>query len=112
MADVIRLPARNAKGARVFFSRGELNQLLSMYSRRVMSGEWRDYAIDHGNGRSVFSIFRHTAEHPLFSISKVLQKGGKRVFVVTRGRECLRRSESLPDALSVIDRQMRLVSRA
>ncbi len=112
MADVIRLPARDRKSARVFFTRAELNQLLSMYSRRVMTGEWRDYAIDHGSGRSIFAVFRHAAEHPLYSISKVLQKNGKRVFVVTSGRECLRRSESLPDALAVIDRKMRLVSRA
>ena len=30
-----------------FFSRSELGQLLSLYSRRVVNGEWRDYAIDH-----------------------------------------------------------------
>ena len=42
-----------------------------LYSMRVASGEWRDYAIDFRPGMAIFSIFRHTAEQPLFAIAKV-----------------------------------------
>ena len=34
----------------VFFNRQELRQLLEVYSRRVVAGEWKDYAIDHHGG--------------------------------------------------------------
>ena len=61
MADLVRLnDHRRNKGRRVTFDRQELRQLLDVYSRRVASGEWKDYAIDMGNGSAVFSIFRHT----------------------------------------------------
>lgn len=55
----------------ISFSRQELNQLLSVYGRRVSEGEWRDYAIDMLKDRAVFSVFRRTAEAPLYRIEKM-----------------------------------------
>jgi hypothetical protein len=54
----------------VTFNRLELNQILSIYGRRVAEGEWRDYAIDMLRDRAVFSVFRGTAEAPLYRIEK------------------------------------------
>src|ERR1700744_3194814 len=56
---------------RIFFSRAELNQLLSLYTRQVMLGEWRDYAIDQRDGAVMFSMFRRSQEFPLFTVMKV-----------------------------------------
>tara|TARA_B100000795_G_C22733708_1_gene412457 strand:+ start:528 stop:887 length:360 start_codon:yes stop_codon:yes gene_type:complete len=53
-----------------FFSKKELNKILSFYGMRVASGEWRDYAIDRDLEESSFSIYRHTSEMPLFKIIK------------------------------------------
>lgn len=112
MAEVVSLPRSRPRRTNVFFSRYELNQLLSFYSRHVMSGEWRDYAIDHRAGEVVFSVFRHTAERPLFAISKRSsgKKPGRGVYVVSRGLETLARTSSISEALSVLDRRPRLVS--
>ena len=55
---------------RVFFSRAELNQLLSLYTRQVMRGEWRDYAIDQRDGAVMFSMFRRSQEMPIFAVMK------------------------------------------
>ena len=55
----------------ISFDRRELNQLLSVYGRRVAEGEWRDYAIDMLRDRAVFSVFRRTAEAPLYRIEKM-----------------------------------------
>jgi hypothetical protein len=55
----------------ISFNRQELNQLLSIYGRRVAEGEWRDYAIDMLKDRAVFSVFRRTAEAPLYRIEKM-----------------------------------------
>ena len=59
-------------GARrtLYFTRPELNQLLGLYSRNVIRGVWRDYAIDHRDGQALFSIFRHTHESALYTIVK------------------------------------------
>ena len=56
--------------ARVTFSRRELSRILGLYGRKVASGEWRDYAIDFHKDRAVFSVFRRTAEVPLYRIEK------------------------------------------
>ncbi|MGL5447625.1 MAG: DUF2794 domain-containing protein, partial [Rhabdaerophilum sp.] len=39
----------------VRFDRRELSEILNVYGRHVASGEWRDYAIDFGRDRAVFS---------------------------------------------------------
>ena len=55
----------------LFFNRTELGQILAIYSTRVASGEWRDYAIDHFPGSALFSIFRHTHETPFYIVEKL-----------------------------------------
>ena len=72
MADLVRLSDhRRQKGKRVTFDRQELRQLLDVYSRRVASGEWKDYAIDLRHGAAIFSIFRHTFDLPVFTVAKI-----------------------------------------
>ena len=94
---------------RVFFDRAELNQLLSLYSRNVASGEWRDYAIDQVGGAAIFSVFRHTHDAPLYSIAK--QRNSRSVeYVVFSGREKLRRAKTLREALKVFRKKLRVVS--
>ena len=79
MSRVVRLSEFRRKGvAAVYFTRNELNQLLSLYSRRVIIGEWKDYAIDHGNGMSAFSIFRNSSDRPVFTIFKFSESHSKR----------------------------------
>ena len=71
MATLHRLSDYRRKAKAVFFSRPELHQLLSLYSRQVMRGEWRDYAIDQRDGAVLFSVFRHTHERPLYTVVKL-----------------------------------------
>src|SRR3546814_6569605 len=76
----------------------ELHQLLSLYSRNVASGEWRDYAIDQLGGSAAYSVFLHTHDAPLYSIAK---QGNSRAveYVVFSGREKLKRAKTLSDVL-------------
>ena len=71
MSVVVRSYSSTKARKRISFNKEELRQLFAVYSRRVATGEWRDYAIDHGPERAVFSIFRHTAEHPLYAVAKL-----------------------------------------
>ncbi len=109
MSQLYRFSEYRKAPRRVFFNRTELNQLLSLYSRHVASGDWRDYAIDQVGGAAIFSVFRHTHDAPLFSIAK---QGSLRQpeFVVFSGREKLRRAKTLRGALKVFKSQLKVVS--
>jgi len=96
----------------VYFTRTELNQLLSLYSRRVIGGEWKDYAIDQGRGMSAFSIYRDSSTRPAFTIYKYANGTHRRGdYVVGSGGNLLNRGKTLEDAISVLERQLHLVSR-
>lgn len=71
MSRIARLMEYRRAPDRVFFTRGELTQLLSLYSRQVMRGQWRDYAIGHDAAMARFAVFRHAHERPLFVIAKL-----------------------------------------
>ena len=110
MENLIRLPSSGKPVRHFFFSRGELGQLLSLYSSRVRTGEWRDYALDKLDDAAVFSIFRHSHETPLFTVSKVQKKGQRRPsFTVHAGPKRLKSAQSLLEALEVFDKLPRLV---
>ena len=55
---------------RVSFNRAELSAILGLYGRAVAAGVWRDYGISLLHDVAVFSVFRHSAEHPLYRIEK------------------------------------------
>ena len=113
MAEVIRFPRRSRRRFGVYFSRYELNQLLSLYSRHVASGEWRDYAIDHRAGVAAFSVFRRSAEGPAFTVSKTMAGSRDRhLYTVMRGAEKLKQADSLAEVLTVFEHKLRLVSTA
>jgi Protein of unknown function (DUF2794) len=99
MASLVRMAEYRARPGFVQFERAELNQLLALYAVRVANGEWRDYAIDLQADQAVFSVFRHTQDRALFSISKVARNAGW--VVRSEGRE-LARSRSLADVLAIL----------
>ncbi|MCW5771617.1 MAG: DUF2794 domain-containing protein [Rhodospirillaceae bacterium] len=114
MADLIDLdsvrrvrPRHPAADGRIAFEKRELRQLLGLYSRRVMTGEWRDYAIDFGPKGAVFSVFRRASELPLFSIWKLA--GGRSRYVLAVGSTVLRRGAALADIIRYLDDKPRLV---
>jgi hypothetical protein len=119
MAKLIRLSELRRHHRRIFFTRKELNLLLGVYSRKVSSGEWRDYAIDQQPGMAVFSIFRSSLERPLFAIAKCAGGSGQRhtangaaagSYVVFSGRQKIKQGKTMEEVLEVLDRRLELVS--
>lgn len=111
MNNVVRLSDHRRESRMVAFDRRELNALLSLYSRRVRRGEWRDYAIDQGPGMAMFAVFRTSADRPAFTILKLAGATGKPGdYLVCSGRRTLRRAATLPEALAVFERRLKLVS--
>lgn len=108
MATLIRLNDFRRRYKQVFFTRPELNQLLSLYSRQVARGEWRDYAIDQREGAALFSVFRHTQESALYTVVKTAPATGRQGdFTLLSGRHRLVNGKTLPDVLSSLQRNLR-----
>jgi len=110
MSQLIRLAERRPHPRHLFFTRGELNLLLSLYSRRVAAGEWRDYAIDHRPGIALFSVFRHSFAQPVFAVVKFLNRDRSIDYRALAGGRRIKQSKDLADVLGVIERQLRVVS--
>ena len=92
----------------VAFHRTELSQILSLYGRMVAAGEWRDYGISCLREVAVFSVFRRTAEIPLYRIEKrpkLRNKQGMYAVIGANG-QILRRGHELKAVLRVLERKL------
>jgi len=111
IGSVVSLGDYRARQKPLYFTRAELNQLLGLYSLHVIRGVWRDYAIDHAPGLARFSVFRHTHEAPAYTIVKTAPAAGRPgEFVVQSGRQKLRASRSLAEALDYFRGRLNLVA--
>jgi hypothetical protein len=98
--------------AQVSFDRQELRDILDLYGRKVAAGEWRDYAISFTSQKAVFSIYRRTAEFPLYRIEKnpkTARKQGLYSVIAATGL-ILKRGHDLKRVISVLEKKLSLVS--
>ncbi len=96
----------------VSFDRRELALILSVYGRMVAAGEWRDYAISALRDVAVFSIFRRTAETPLYRIEKRPRLRARQGIYAVVGADghVLRRGHELGATLRIFEtRQFRVI---
>jgi hypothetical protein len=92
----------------VAFDRQELSHILSLYGRMVAAGEWRDYGISCLRDMAVFSVFRRTAENPLYRIEKrprLRNRQGQYAVVGIDG-QILKRGHDLRTVLRVLERKL------
>ncbi len=92
----------------VAFQRNELGEILSLYGRMVAAGEWRDYGISNLREAAVFSVFRRTAEHPLYRIEKRPKLRNRQGMYAVIGMEgqVLKRGAELRTVLRVLERKL------
>ena len=92
----------------VAFHRTELSVILSLYGRMVAASEWRDYSISCLHDVAVFSVFRRTAETPLYRIEKRPKLRGKQGIYAVIGidGQILRRGQDLKAVLRVLERKL------
>lgn len=96
----------------VAFDRRELNLILSLYGRKVVAGEWRDYSIDMLADRAVFSVFRRSSEVPLYRIEKrpkLARRQGAFMVIAATGL-ILKRGHELAGVLKAIDSTPKLAA--
>ena len=112
--NVVELNTRKQSGAPeiVAFHRNELYTILQVYSQRVGTGEWRDYAIDMLPERAVFSIFHRTSECPVYTIEKnpkLARKQGAFSICNATG-QVLKRGHKLVQVLRFFEKKPKLTS--
>ena len=86
---------------------------MSLYGRMVGAGIWRDYGISHLRDVAVFSIFRRTADFPLYRIEKHPEQKSRHSMyhVKAMDGQILKRGNELKRVIGVLDkRNLKLVS--
>lgn len=99
---------REMPNLQVAFHRTELAPILSLYGRMVAAGEWRDYGISCLREVAIFSVFKRTAEYPLYRIEKrpkLRDKQGMYAIIGMDG-QVLRRGHDLKTVLRVLERKL------
>jgi hypothetical protein len=74
----------------------------------VAAGEWRDYGISALYDVAVFSIFRRTAENPLYRIEKrpkLRNKQGEYAVIGMNG-QILKRGHDLKKVIHILERKL------
>lgn len=92
----------------IAFDRRELAVILGLYGRMVASGDWRDYGMSFLKDVAIFSIFRRTAEQPIYRIEKrprLRDKQGMYSVIGMDGR-ILKRGHDLKTVLRVLERKL------
>jgi hypothetical protein len=92
----------------VHFHRTELNIILGLYGRMVAAGEWRDYGISALRDVAIFSVFRRTAEQPLYRIEKRPKLANRQgaYAVIGMDGQTLKRGNDLRAVLRVLERKL------
>ena len=74
----------------------------------VSAGEWRDYGMSFLKDVAIFSIFRRTAEHPIYRIEKRPKLRGKQGMysVIAMDGQILKRGHDLKTVLRVLERKL------
>lgn len=103
----IPFPQSSRVAEEVAFDRKELGLILRTYGRMVAAGEWRDYAISSLRDLAVFSVFRRTAEVPLYRIEKCPRLRARQGLYAVVGMDgrVLRRGHELDQVLKLFDQR-------
>ena len=101
-------PTKSPVPEQVTFDRSELAVILGLYGRMVAAGEWRDYGMSFLKDVAVFSIFRRSAEHPIYRIEKRPRLRGRQGMFAVIGMDgqILKRGHDLKTVLRVLERKL------
>jgi len=101
-------PNSGKPAEQIAFDRRELSVILGVYGRMVAAGEWRDYGMSFLRDVAIFSVFRRTAEHPIYRIEKRPKLRSKQGMysVIAMDGQILKRGHDLKAVLRVLERKL------
>lgn len=102
------IPIRPDAPARIAFHRTELTLIMGLYGQMVAAGEWRDYGLSFLRDVAVFSVFKRTAEHPVYRVEKrpQLRLRQGQYAVIGMDGQILKRGDDLRQVLRVLERKL------
>lgn len=102
------IPFHPDAAAQVAFHRTELTLLMGLYGRMVAAGEWRDYGLSFLREVAVFSVFKRTAENPIYRVEKrpKLRLRQGQYAVIGIDGQVLKRGNDLKQVLRVLERKL------
>lgn len=108
MQPPIPFPGPKSPHERVAFDRHELGTILGLYGQMVAAGEWRDYGMSFLKDVAIFSVFKRTAENPLYRIEKRprLRHRQGMYAVIGMDGQILKRGTDLRAVLRVLERKL------
>lgn len=110
MAAIVRLDDYRPSRDTIYFSRADLNRLLSLFSRRLLAQQWLDYSIDNSEGMAVFCVYRRAHDAPLYKIFRLAPRAHpKGEYLVMKGDRKIRHAATLDGALQAFDPSLRAV---
>ena len=106
--DPAPFPKHRPLPEQVAYDRRELAVILGLYGRMVSAGEWRDYGMSFLKDVAIFSIFRRSAEHPIYRIEKRPKLRGRQGMYAVIGMDgrILKRGHDLKSVLRVLERKL------
>ncbi len=81
---------------------------MGLYGRMVAAGEWRDYGLSFLREVAVFSVFKRTAENPLYRVEKrpkMRLKQGQFALIGVDG-QVLKRGNDLRQVMQTLERKL------
>ncbi len=101
-------PAPRPAAEQIVFDRRELGIILGLYGRMVAAGEWRDYGMSFLGDVAIFSIFRRTAETPIYRIEKRPRLRNRQGMYALMGMDghVLKRGHDLKAVLRDLERKL------
>lgn len=110
MAAIVRLDDFRPCRDTIYFTRADLNRLLSLFSRRLLARQWLDYSIDNSEGMAVFCVYRRAHDAPLYKIFRLAPRAHpKGEYLVMKGGRKIRHAATLEAALQAFDPSLRAV---
>ena len=102
------IPFHPVAPEQIAFHRTELSLLMGLYGRMVAAGEWRDYGLSFLREVAVFSVFKRTAENPIYRVEKrpKLRLRQGQYAVIGIDGQVLKRGSDLKQVLRVLERQL------
>ena len=90
---------------KVCFDKNELSIILNLYGKMVAKGEWRDYGISMLKNFSIFAIYRHASEIPIYRVKKFSSMHDtKKIFsLIAMDGKILNRGNNLSSVLKPLE---------
>ena len=92
---ILKLKTKKRKLIR--FDKLEINKIMEIYSRKISSGEWKDYSICFRSNYALFCIHKSAFTEPTFEIMKIKNKNP--MFSLWSNSKLIKKSESLSKIL-------------